>query len=118
MIETPNHHSTTSSHIQRLITMAPTAIDTETQVPIHPKVKEAAAETTTTTVTPRREPLKLSGALDSYEQFDSTPIIGREFPKANLVEWLEAPNSEELIRDLAITSTPPVLHPSHRRTFC
>ncbi|KAH6685795.1 alpha-ketoglutarate-dependent taurine dioxygenase [Plectosphaerella plurivora] len=83
--------------------MAPTAIDTETQVPVHLKAKDAAAETTTSTATPRREPLKLSGALDAYEQFDATPIIGREFPKANLVEWLEAPNSDELIRDLAIT---------------
>lgn len=74
--------------------MAPTALDTETQVPIHTKVKG----------TTQREPLQQSGSLDSYEQFDVTPIIGREFPKANLVEWLEAPNSDELIRDLAITS--------------
>jgi hypothetical protein len=51
-----------------------------------------------------REPLKLSGALDSYESFDVTPVIGREFPTANLTEWLDAPNSDELIRDLAITS--------------
>ncbi|CCC13798.1 hypothetical protein SMACR_07308 [Sordaria macrospora] len=49
------------------------------------------------------EPLKLSGVLDQYEHFDVTPIIGREFPKANLVEWLNAPNADELIRDLAIT---------------
>ncbi|KAL2018387.1 hypothetical protein VTK56DRAFT_922 [Thermocarpiscus australiensis] len=50
-----------------------------------------------------REPLKLSGALDSYESFDVTPVIGREFPTARLVEWLNAPNSDELLRDLAIT---------------
>ncbi|OJD34292.1 family taurine catabolism dioxygenase [Diplodia corticola] len=50
-----------------------------------------------------REPLKLSGALDQYEHFDVTPVIGREFPSANLKEWLEAPNSDELLRDLAIT---------------
>ncbi|KAK3946771.1 hypothetical protein QBC32DRAFT_248844 [Pseudoneurospora amorphoporcata] len=49
------------------------------------------------------EPLKLSGVLDQYEHFDVTPIIGREFPKANLVEWLNAPNAADLIRDLAIT---------------
>ncbi|KAL2259280.1 hypothetical protein VTK26DRAFT_7106 [Humicola hyalothermophila] len=49
------------------------------------------------------EPLKLTGALDSYESFDVTPVIGREFPTANLVEWLNAPNSDELLRDLAIT---------------
>ncbi len=74
--------------------MAPTAIDTETQVPIHTKVKSST----------HREPLELSSALDQYEKFDVTPIIGREFPKANLVEWLDAPNSDELLRDLAITS--------------
>jgi hypothetical protein len=54
-----------------------------------------------------REPLKLSGALSSYESFDVTPVIGREFPTANLAEWLDAPNSDELIRDLAITSESP-----------
>lgn len=51
-----------------------------------------------------KEPLKLGGALDQYDSFDVTPIIGKEFPTANLKEWLEAPNSDELLRDLAITS--------------
>lgn len=51
-----------------------------------------------------KEPLKLSGVLDNVEQFDVTPIIGREFPTVNLKEWLEAPNSDELIKELAITS--------------
>ena len=59
-----------------------------------------------------REPLKLNGALDQFESFDVTPIIGREFVDVNLKEWLEAPNSDELIRDLAITST------SSPRIFC
>ncbi|KAK3898920.1 putative alpha-ketoglutarate-dependent sulfonate dioxygenase [Staphylotrichum tortipilum] len=68
--------------------MAPSAIDIDT-----PVVTKGLA----------REPLKLSGALDSYESFDVTPVIGREFPTANLTEWLDAPNSDELIRDLAIT---------------
>ncbi|KAG7288239.1 hypothetical protein NEMBOFW57_007770 [Staphylotrichum longicolle] len=68
--------------------MAPSAI--EVDVPVATKGQS-------------REPLKLSGALDSYESFDVTPVIGREFPTANLVEWLDAPNSDELIRDLAIT---------------
>lgn len=69
--------------------MAPSAVDIEV-----PVVSKGAV----------REPLKLSGVLDSYESFDVTPIIGREFPTANLAEWLDAPNSDELIRDLAITS--------------
>jgi hypothetical protein len=50
-----------------------------------------------------KEPLKLSGALDKYESFDVTPVIGHEFVDANLAEWLRAPNSDELLRDLAIT---------------
>ena len=52
-----------------------------------------------------REPLKLKGVLDQYKSFDVTPVIGREFVDVNLKDWLEAPNSDELIRDLAITST-------------
>jgi hypothetical protein len=51
-----------------------------------------------------KEPLKLSGALDQFDHFDVTPVIGREFTNANLKEWLRAPNSNELLRDLAITS--------------
>ncbi|KAF6825046.1 alpha-ketoglutarate-dependent sulfonate [Colletotrichum plurivorum] len=53
--------------------------------------------------TGHREPLKLSGALDKYEHFDVTPIIGREYPTLDLKELLRAPNSDELVRDLAIT---------------
>lgn len=58
-----------------------------------------------------REPLKLSGALDQFQAFDVTPVIGREFIDVDLAEWLRAPNSDELIRDLGITSmwfSPPV----------
>ena len=56
------------------------------------------------TETPR-QPLKSTGALEQYEYFDVTPIIGREFPKADIVEWLQASNSDELLRELALTST-------------
>jgi alpha-ketoglutarate-dependent taurine dioxygenase len=63
------------------------------------------------TLTDHKEPLKLSGALDKFESFDVTPVIGREFSGVDLAEWLRAPNSDELLRDLAITgmspSTPP-----------
>ena len=51
-----------------------------------------------------RAPLKPSGALDAFESFDVTPVIGREFPSASLEEFLRAPNSDELLRDLSITS--------------
>lgn len=51
------------------------------------------------------EPLKPSGALDAFEHFDVTPVIGREYPKVNLVDdVINAENADELIRDLAITS--------------
>lgn len=50
------------------------------------------------------KPLKLKGVLDPLKQFMVTPTVGTEFPEANLVEMLKAPNSDELLRDLAITS--------------
>jgi hypothetical protein len=53
------------------------------------------------------EPLQLKGVLDQYQSFDVTPVIGREFADVNLKEWLRAPNSDELLRDLAITSEVP-----------
>ncbi|KAB5532495.1 hypothetical protein GE09DRAFT_1040248 [Coniochaeta sp. 2T2.1] len=68
--------------------MAPSAVDIDTQV---------ASKGW------RRQPLQLSGVLNNYESFDVTPVIGKEFPTANLVEWLDAPNSDDLLRDLAIT---------------
>jgi hypothetical protein len=51
-----------------------------------------------------REPLKSKGVLNAYKSFEVTPVIGREFVDVSLKEWLRAPNSDELIRDLAITS--------------
>ncbi|KAF7588105.1 hypothetical protein BBP40_006169 [Aspergillus hancockii] len=51
----------------------------------------------------QREPLKPTGSLGTFESFDVTPVIGREFTNANLKEWLNAPNSDELLRELAIT---------------
>ena len=67
-------------------------------------VSDPAEEELPKVNTGHKEPLKLSGALDQYAAFDVTPVIGREFPEASLAEWLKAPNSDELIRDLAITS--------------
>lgn len=49
------------------------------------------------------EPLQYSGSLDRFKSFDVTPGLGTEFPDARLVEWLRAPESDQLIRDLAIT---------------
>ncbi|MCJ1353871.1 MAG: hypothetical protein MMC33_003858 [Icmadophila ericetorum] len=59
-----------------------------------------------------KKPLKLQGLLDRYKSFDVTPVIGKEFQDVDLVEWLKAPNSDELLRELAVTSgsmsTPPL----------
>ena len=49
-----------------------------------------------------KEPLRSSGLIDQFNHFDSTPSIGTEFPDANLVDWINSPNSDQLIRDLAI----------------
>lgn len=51
-----------------------------------------------------KAPLKSKGLLDKYANFDVTPTIGREYPTLNLKELLEGPDSDELIRELAITS--------------
>jgi hypothetical protein len=52
------------------------------------------------------EPLKKSGALDAAFEFDDvTPNIGREYLTTQIVEdILNAPNADDLLRDLAITS--------------
>lgn len=51
-----------------------------------------------------KAPLELKGVLDQFKSFDVTPVIGKEFPEVNLKTLLRAENSDELIRDLAITS--------------
>jgi hypothetical protein len=55
----------------------------------------------------RGEALKKTGALDTTFEFeDLTPSNGREY-KANIVEdLLDAPNADDLLRDLAVTSKP------------
>jgi hypothetical protein len=78
--------------------MAPSAA-----IPVdsHPLPKDGSANKSRNT-----EPLKKSGALDAAFEFDDvTPIIGREYLTAQIVEdILNAPNADDLLRDLAITS--------------
>jgi hypothetical protein len=50
------------------------------------------------------QPLIYSGSLDKYEHFDVTPTIGREYPTLSLKELLDSPDSNTLIKDLAIVS--------------
>ena len=98
--------------------MAPSTIDTAAPVvdQFHKKaaVNDAAEESVTNGAVSNgqteelhsgasKTPLRLSGVLDQFKSFDVTPVIGKEFPTAHLAEWLRAPNSDELLRDLAIT---------------
>ncbi|KIX08672.1 uncharacterized protein Z518_03329 [Rhinocladiella mackenziei CBS 650.93] len=58
-----------------------------------------------TTKSRNKGPLTKTGALDSTFAFgEVTPAIGREYPTANIVsDFLDAPNADELLLDLAIT---------------
>ncbi len=78
--------------------MAPSL--TETTTPVVPIVEDSKI----TLKGLERTPIKLSGALDAFESFDVTPVIGREFPNASLKDFLRAPNSDDLLRDLSATS--------------
>jgi hypothetical protein len=51
-----------------------------------------------------KEPLRLRGALKCFRSFEVGPAIGTEFPEASLTNWMKALNSNDLLRDLAITS--------------
>lgn len=83
--------------------MAPIALDTISDEQLNNIARLKLATTTTARASKlAKEPLKLSGALDKFESLDVTPVIGTEFSDVNLVDWLNAPNSDELIRDLAI----------------
>jgi hypothetical protein len=99
-VELPEHHQPTEAKNSQL---GKQAINGDTTLKSNLKPSQIRNVT----------PLKQTGVLDQYESFDVTPVIGREFPKANLVEWLNAENSDALIRDLAITSTSSTSYPSH-----
>ncbi|KAK6541436.1 hypothetical protein TWF694_007247 [Orbilia ellipsospora] len=50
------------------------------------------------------EPIRAKGNLKKFKSEDITPVIGTEFPEANIVnDILNAPNADELLRDLAVT---------------
>ncbi|KAI1385000.1 taurine catabolism dioxygenase [Hypoxylon trugodes] len=83
--------------------MAPPAADVDVQsdVPVEQISKKSVGAVPIRTATSNRldGPLKYSGSLDSYEQFDVTKVIGREFPKLQLSEIL---HDDTKIRDLAV----------------
>lgn len=51
-----------------------------------------------------RKPLEYSGSLDSFQNSDLTPVIGREYYGLQVADILAAENSDVLVRDLAATS--------------
>ena len=77
--------------------MAPTAIDMQNGGP----VPYQNGHKNTNTV---KLPMESNGSLENYDHIDLTPCIGREFPTANLVDMMNAPNSDELLAELALTS--------------
>lgn len=79
------------------------------EVPAEESVKPAAVPASSYI----RAPLKLSGAIDSWKNFEVTPVIGREYADVDLAAVLKAENSDELLRDLAITSMFPKNMISH-----
>jgi hypothetical protein len=84
----------------KLLTMAPSAI---TEVPIHPASNQNGHDKGGKTSYPK--PLKLSGALGQFKFEETTPCIGREYLGVDIVDdLLNAENSDERLRDLAITS--------------
>ena len=49
-------------------------------------------------------PFDNTGTLDAFKQVHVTPCIGSEFKDVDVTEWLGAPNSDDILRDLALTS--------------
>ena len=76
--------------------MAPALIDTHQN--------GATAQNGHTNTNKVQLPLKSNGSLAGYNYNDLTPNIGREFPSANLVDMMDAPNADELLTELALTS--------------
>jgi Taurine catabolism dioxygenase TauD, TfdA family len=85
--------------------MAPSATAVDVQAPttivakspVIPTSKDHVSGLTKSASYPT--PLTYSGTLDSYQSFDVTSVIGREFPNLQLTEIL---NDDAKIRDLAI----------------
>lgn len=77
--------------------MAPSATETATATAIPVSAGKANLSSSKPWV-------KSTGVLDQYEHIEVTPIIGREYPHAKLAQWLQSSNSDDLIRELALTS--------------
>ena len=49
-------------------------------------------------------PFKNQGNLDGLKEVQITPCLGSEYKDVDVTEWLKAPNSDDILRDLVITS--------------
>ena len=81
-------------------TMAPAVVET----PSHDTIPQKPQNGTSSGYL-LRKPLVSTGALDKYDSYDITPVVGREFPHLDLTELINAPNADELLAELALTST-------------
>lgn len=88
--------------------MAPSVavLPVDSRLPTNVNGKAQNGTTTTTKSSSFPQPLRKTGVLDANFKFDEvTPVIGREYPTANIVDdLLNGSNADELLRDLAITS--------------
>lgn len=63
-----------------------------------------------------KKPLEYSGLLDTYQNSDLTPVIGREYHGLQVADVLAAKNGDALIRDIAVTGqSDDLLNPKHVR---
>ena len=57
-----------------------------------------------------RVPLRSAGSLEGFGKVELTGVIGTEFAReVQLVDLLSAPNSDELIKDLALLGINPLI---------
>jgi hypothetical protein len=84
------------------LTMAPPSADIDLELPAANLPTGKLSATKSSSASRLDGALSYSGTLDSYEQFDVTNVIGREFPTLQLSEIL---HDDAKIRDLAILGT-------------
>lgn len=101
----PHHHSQSTHSVKPYTNTQRMAPAATTTIPIHSSSSIDNEGISTKKTASYPVPLKLGNALDGLEWEDTTPVIGREFIGVNIVDdILNAPNADERLRDLAITS--------------
>ena len=55
-----------------------------------------------TTPPPVYPPFADTGSLSHFDCVPLTPAIGSEFRGVDVTEWLKAPNSDDMLRDLVL----------------